>query len=142
MEEKVLVKGVFAGKIFTTVLWIVSIAFAAICIIAGDTNYDDGLIALGIVGGIVLIITTILVSTALKKRELIVTNKRVIARSAFGYRTDIPMEKVSDVSMHCFGGIGCGSPSIKVRFHFCKNKQEIFDAIASETLKRDRAFLG
>ena len=142
MEEKVLVKGEFGGKFFAVLLWILSMALIAICIVCGIVNYDEELIIMGIVGGIPLIILSIILSVILKKRELVITNKRIIARSAFGFRTDIPIEKITNISMRWFGGIGCGSPSTKVRFHFCKNKQEIFDTIASETLKRDSAFLG
>lgn len=142
MEEKVLVKGVFGGKFMVTLFWILSIAFIAICVVCGIVNYDEVLMAIGIVGGIPLIVFTVIFSVLLKKRELIVTNKRVIARAAFGYRTDLPIEKITNISMRCLGGIGCGTPSTKIRFHFCKNKQEVFDTIASETLKRDSAFLG
>ena len=142
MEEKVLVKGIFGGKFMVTLIWILSIAAIALCIVCGIVNYDEGLIIIGVVCGIPLIIFAIIFSALLKKRELIVTNKRVIARAAFGYRTDLPIEKITNVSMRCFNGIGCGTPSTKIRFHFCKNKQEIFDTIASETLKRDSAFLG
>ena len=64
----------------------------------------------------------------LDKRELIITNKRVIARGAFSFRTDFPIEKVTSVSTRWFGGIGCGTPSLKIMMFFCKNKQEIFQA--------------
>ncbi|MBE6787208.1 MAG: hypothetical protein E7537_02550 [Ruminococcaceae bacterium] len=142
MEEKVLIKGVFGGKFIITILWILGITFFALCCIGGIIDNDAEIIIIGMVGGIPLIFFATILTVLLKKCELIVTNKRVIARGAFGYRTDLPIEKITNISMRYFGGIGCGSPSTKVRFHFCKNKQEIFDTIASETLKRDSAFLG
>ena len=137
MEEKILIKGDFALRFIPIVLSAVGIFIFALF-----TLIDGAFFLINLIIAIIFIVAAIIANKALKKRELIVTNKRVIARGAFGYRTDLPIEKITNVSMRCFGGIGCGTPSTKIRFHFCKNKQEIFDTIASETLKRDSAFLG
>ena len=67
MEEKVLVKGEFGGKFFAVLLWILSMALIAICIVCGIVNYDEELIIMGIVGGIPLIILSIILSVILKK---------------------------------------------------------------------------
>lgn len=136
MEEKVLIKGEFGGKFLVVLLYIVAALTAFVFIVSGD----DDLIPVGIVFGLVLVLFAIILNVLLNKRELVVTNKRVIARGAFGYRTDLPTEKVTNVSTYWFGGIGCGSPSSKIRFLFCKNKVEIFDVIISESLQRDSKY--
>lgn len=143
MEEKVLIKGVFGGKIITIILYIIAaIGFALLTVIDLVAEFSGILIMTGVISAIFLVAYGIIVSIIMKKRELIVTNKRVIARGVFSFRTDFPIEKITDVSMRWFGGIGCGTPSLKIMLYFCKNKQEIFDTVASETLKRDSAFLG
>lgn len=142
MEEKILIKGTFGGKFIPFIFYIIGVVpFVILTIYDVADSWDGILITLG--AGILLLFggLGLIMSVIIKKRELIITNKRIIVRSAFGFRTDFPIEKVTDISMRPFSGIGCGSPSLKIMFHFCKNKQEIFDTIASETLKRDSAFL-
>ena len=141
MEEKVLIKGEFGGKVIPVILYVLAaIAFLVLTIFDIVDSWDGILVAIGAGSAIVLAVCGILLKAIFKKRELIVTNKRVIARSAFGFRTDIPIEKITDVSMRYFNGIGCGSPSLKVMFPFCKNKIEIFDTIVSESLQRDSKY--
>lgn len=141
MEEKVLIKGEFGGKVIPVILYVLAaIAFLVLTIFDIVDSWDGILIAIGAGSAIVLAVCGILLKAILKKRELIVTNKRVIARGAFGFRTDIPVEKITDVSMRYFNRIGCGSPSLKVMFPFCKNKIEIFDTIVSESLQRDSKY--
>lgn len=134
MEEKVLVKGVFGGKFISIILYILAV------VTFGFLAMATAILIMGLISGIVLAIFGLIISAILKKRELIVTNKRVIARGAFGFRADLPIEKITDVSMRWFNGIGCASPSLRIRFHFCKNKTEIFDTIISESLQRDSKY--
>lgn len=135
MEEKVLIKGEFGGKFLVVLLYIAAALTAFLLIVT-----DDDLIALGFLCGIVLALFAVILNVILNKRELVVTNKRVIARGAFGFRADLPIEKVTNVSMRWFNGIGCASPSLRIRFHFCKNKTEVFDTIISESLQRDSKY--
>lgn len=137
MEEKVLIKGIFGGKFIFVILYILAAVSFGILTMVDIIDYWDGiLIITGGIIAIVLVACGIIISKIMKKRELIVTNKRVIARSAFSFRTDFNIEKITSVSTRAFGGIGCGTSSLKILFHFCKNKQEIFDTIAAETLKK------
>lgn len=141
MEEKVLIKGVFGGKFISIILYILAIIFAVFFIALDSSLYADGaLIAIGVIFAIGLIGWGIIIGKLLKKREMIVTNKRVIVRSAFGFREDMPIEKITNVSTRFFSGIGCGTPSTKIKFHFCKNKVEVFDTIISESLQRDSKY--
>lgn len=141
MEEKILIKAVFSSlKFLVTILWVLTvICFLVFAIIAIDWE-EPIFILTGSVSTFILVLTTLIITEILKRRELIVTNKRVIARGAFGYREDLPIEKVTNVSMCFFNGIGCGSPSAKIKYHFCKNMTEVFDTIISESLQRDSKY--
>ena len=137
MEEKVLIKAVFSKLKFLVILCYV---IAAILFVIGlGTGYDIAILWLT-VSAIFMVFVGVILGTIFKKRELIVTNKRVIARGAFGFRADIPIEKITNVSMRWFNGIGCASPSLRIIFYFCKNKTEVFDTIISESLQRDSKY--
>jgi len=137
MEEKVLIKAVFSKLKFLVILCYV---IAAILFVIGlGTGYDIAILWLT-VSAIFMVFVGVILGTIFKKRELIVTNKRVIARGAFGFRADIPIEKITNVSMRWFNGIGCASPSLRIIFYFCNNKTEVFDTIISESLQRDSKY--
>lgn len=136
MEEKVLVKGVFGGKFAVTLLYILAaVILGILSIIDIEDHWDGELIIIGAVIAVIFVVFAIILGKSLKKRELIVTSKRVIARGAFGYRTDLAIENITSVSTYAFKGIGCASSSAKIKYLFCKNKMEIFDTISAEMLK-------
>ena len=135
MEEKVLVKGLFSNVIIPIIAWVLgALSFVIFALI------DDDLIASGVLFALIFLAIGFIALAILKKRQMIVTNKRVIARGAFGCRVDLPIEKVTSTSIYIFNGIGCASPSKRIRFFFCKNKIELFDTIASEVLQRDSKY--
>ena len=141
MEEKVLIKAEFSGvKFLIGLIWFLALAPALLLVLIGVVESDEELIPVGILIGVVMAIFAFLFAKILKARELIVTNKRVIARAAFGHRVDLPIEKVTGVSTCFFGGIGCSSPSARVKFHFVKNKMDVFNTIAAEVLQRDSKY--
>ena len=140
-EVEILIEGVFGGNIFSSILYtLATIGFVALSLLDVIAEWDGLLIAIGFGLSIILVGIGIIISTIQKKRKLIVTNKKVIAIRAFGFRMELPIEKISSVFTCSFKGIGCGTSSAKILFFFCKNKQEVFDVIIAETLKRDRAF--
>ena len=140
-EDEILIKGVFEGNIFSSILYtLATIGFVALSLLDVLAGWYGVLIAIGFGSSIILVGIGIIISTIQKKRKLIVTNKKVIAIRAFGFRMELPIEKISSVFTCSFNGIGCGTSSAKILFFFCKNKQEVFDVIIAETLKRDRAF--
>ena len=140
MEEKVLVKGVFGGKFLVTLIYIFAALIGVIFIGMGIADENEEVIIPGVFMVLVFVIMGIIVNIILNKREFIVTNKRVIARGAFGFRADMPLEKVTAIRTYFWSGIGCSTPSVRVKYIFCKNKIEIFDTIAAEVLQRDSKF--
>lgn len=142
MEEKILIKGDFGGKFIPLILYILAaVAFGVLTMIDLIDYWGGVLIIIGALSAIVLVTWGVILDAILKKREMIVTTKRVIVRGAFGYRTDLAVEKITDVSMCWLNGIGCASPSARVKYHFCKNKMELFDTIVAEVLQRDSKYL-
>lgn len=142
MEEKILIKGDFGGKFIPIILSALGVVAFIVLTIIDILGYFGGvLIGIGLISAVILFIYAIIINEILKRRELIITNKRAIARGSFGFRADLPIEKITDVSMRWFNGIGCASPSLRIRFHFCKNKTEVFDTIISESLQRDSKYL-
>lgn len=142
MEEKILIKAVFSSlKFLVTIFWFLSAICFLVFAIIGIYWEETIFILIGSVSTFILVLTTLIITEILKRRELIVTNKRVIARGAFGFRADLPIEKITDVSMCWLNGIGCASPSARVKYHFCKNKMELFDTIVAEVLQRDSKYL-
>lgn len=79
----------------------------------------------------------ILFKHILKKREFIVTNKRVIVRSSFGFRKDIQLNKITSTSTYFFKGVGVASSSARIKVFFCKNKMDLFDLISKELLSEN-----
>ena len=142
MEEKIIIKAEFFSLNFLVIIfWIIfGITFMY--------NFSQAIL----LGGIYILLTGILSSMPsfliaillkhiLNKRELIVTNKRVILRGAFSFRIDIPIEKITNVSMSFLYGIGCGGASARIHILFCKNKSDVFDVIISQTLQRDKKYI-
>ena len=137
MEEKILIKAEFSSLNFLFIIPLLPLVpFFNIIVATNRIMLFAPFIAICVF----LFLVVWIIKKILEKREIIVTNKRVIARGAFGQRLDIPIEKITNVSMYWFNGIGCGSPSSKIRFHLCKNKTEIFDTIISESLQRDSKY--
>lgn len=141
MEERILARADFVKfKFLIAFLWTLSpICLLGFIIWSIDSGVVEIMLA-GIIISIIIACFTLLLSYILKKRELVVTNKRVVAKGAFGFRKDIPIEKVTSFSTFIFMGIGCSSPSAKIRFNYCKNKLEVFDAIVLEATKRNNRY--
>lgn len=137
MEEKVLLKGNLDGeklpRIIGIILGIVSII---ICISFDVELSGNGLfIFLGFVAAGIFIGIGAALMKLLEKRELVITNKRVIERRAFGFRRDIKLEDITDISMYDWNnGISVASPSARIGFVFCTNKEEIYNTIAFQIL--------
>ena len=144
MEEKVLVKGIFKSKLMsalTTILYILAPIILVVFIAIDIEQYMDGaMIVTGVLLAGLFVLGAIIIRKIFKKREVIVTNKRVIVKGILKFRKDFPIEKITEVSTCWFNGIGCASPSSKFKYHFCANKMEIFDTIAEETLQRDSKY--
>lgn len=136
MEEKVLLKGNFNGEQIPRIIGIILGIVSIIIFISFDVALSgNGLfIFLGFVEAGIFIGIGAALMKLLEKRELVITNKRVIARGCFGFRRDIKLEDITDISMSRNNGISVASPSARIGFDFCTNKEEIYNTIAFQIL--------
>ncbi len=135
MEEKILIKANFSKLNFLFVLlWIMFGGIILACVIMAADWGDIGPFFGMLVIALIWMLFILIIKHIVNKREFIVTNKRIIARGAFGYRKDIKLEKITSVSTYFCKGIGVGSSSAKIKFLFCTNKMEVFDTISKELL--------
>jgi len=135
MEEKVLIKADFGGLTpLFVILWLLFglVLFAGIIISISWVEFTPFFICL--LGAAIIFAFSRILKSALKKRRLIITNKRIIACAAFGYRRDITFEHISSIGRYFWWGIGVGSSSCKVRFNFVKNRDEIYDVLVEQLI--------
>lgn len=135
MEEKILIKAEFSK--LTPLFVLMWILFGVIILSGVISAVDYGEVSpffSALVIALIWMLFILIIKHIIKKKEFIVTNKRIIARAAFGYRKDIKLEKITSVSTCFFKGIGVGSSSAKIKFLLCTNKMEVFDTISKELL--------
>lgn len=68
--------------------------------------------------------------------SVVVTDKRVFGKTAFGRRVDLPLDSVSAVGLGAFKSIAVATSSGKIKFAFIKNRDPIHAAINDLLVKR------
>lgn len=160
MEEKILIKseqydiGKACKRIFVVVL-LALLAFCAFTFFEGFMNevryghpvsegIKTGLLyvsfnVLGIIGvPLGAAVVLYIVHYILSKEELVVSDKRIYGRVAFGHRVDLPMDSVSAVGMSIFKSIAVGTSSGKIYFNGVKNRDEIHSVISDLIIQRQK----
>ena len=75
----------------------------------------------------------------LRSYELIVTDKRVYGRVAFGKRVDLPVDSISSTAtIRIFKGISVATSSGKISFLAIKNADEIYEIASNLLIERQR----
>ena len=160
MEEKILVKSeqYNIGKICKKIFVFILLGLIAFCIgffiwhlndglqygISFSAALDDAiyfsgvalLVSLGVGVGAALILYFFY--WIMSKEELVVSDKRVYGRVAFGRRVDLPIDSVSAVGMSIFKSIAIGTSSGRIYFNGVKNRDEIHKCISDLLLDRQR----
>ena len=72
----------------------------------------------------------------LRNYELVVTDKRVYGRAAFGKRVDLPVDSVSAIGTMWLKGIAIATSSGKVAFLMIKNRDEIHKCVSDLLIDR------
>ena len=70
--------------------------------------------------------------------ELIVTDKRVYGKTAFGRRVDLPVDSVSAIGSRWLKGIAVATASGKIDFLMIKNCDEIHKCVSNLLIDRQR----
>ena len=133
MEEKVLVNGIFPKNFGKHLL--ISLIGALICNIPATAS---GIVALSIPGAffVVYFWLSLICLLCFSNAEITVTDKRIFGRAIFKQRVDLPIDKISSVGTCLFNGIGVATSSGRIKFLFCKNQNEVFEAISKLLLDR------
>lgn len=97
-------------------------------------NNMDG--SWAILVGWVFVIVAVITFCAMNACELVVTDKRVYGKAAFGKRVDLPFDMISSVGGGLFGSIGVATSSGNIRFWLIKNRDEIFSSITNLLIDR------
>ena len=65
------------------------------------------------------------------KCKIVVTDKRVYGRAAFGKQVDLPLDLISAVgTISLFSGVGVYTSSGRITFYCVKNASDVFNAIS------------
>ena len=91
---------------------------------------------IGLVLGIIIILLGFVVYCAVSKVELVVTDKRVYGRVAFGKQVDLPIDSVSSVKLSSFKGIAIGTSSGLISFWRIKNRDAIHAVLSNLLIER------
>ncbi len=73
---------------------------------------------------------TVLFYLYISKMEIVVTNKRVYGKSAFGKRVDLPIDTISAVGTSFLKGIDIGTSAGRIHFKGISNNNEIHAEIS------------
>lgn len=84
----------------------------------------------------VLVPLIILLYTWLRSYSLVITDKRVYGKTAFGKQVDLPLDSVSAVGTSALKGIAVGTSSGKIRFKLIKNQKDIHRVISKLLAER------
>ena len=65
--------------------------------------------------------------------DLVVTDRRVYGKAAFGRRIDLPISKISSISLgaNLFSSISVATSSGKLVFYLLQNREEVYQTISS-----------
>lgn len=91
-------------------------------------NSQDVLV--GIIVGLVVLALGVLFLFWIKT-SLIVTDKRVYGKAAFGKQVDLPIDSISAIGISALKGIAVGTSSGKINFKLIKNQEEIHSVIGN-----------
>ena len=91
-------------------------------------------VVLAVTGGVSLI--CLLIFAWMRSYEMVVSDKRVYGRTAFGKRVDLPMDSISAVATRGFKGIAVATSSGKIAFLMIKNRDEIHKIISNLLIER------
>ncbi len=137
MEEKIVAKGTSSKiNIFTILSGIAAAVFYFIGFdmkSSGDSNT-----ALWFAIALALTLVTLLVFWAMSFCEIVVTDKRIYGKVAFGKRVDLPMDSVSAVAVTSLvtQGVSVSTSSGRITFYYLSNRDDISSTIRELLIAR------
>lgn len=88
---------------------------------------------------VVLTLIGVLIYFWLRSYELIVTDKRICGKVAWGKRVDLPVDSVSSIAtILILKGISVSTTSGRISFRFIKNVDDIYNVIVNLLIERQQ----
>ena len=96
-------------------------------------------ILISLIPTVVMMIFSIIIDRWLRSYELIITDKRIYGKVAFGKQVDLPLDSVSATStIGLFKGVAVSTASGKISFLAIKNVSEIYKVISNLLIERQQ----
>ncbi len=142
MEEKVIVRSENYKIKWLLIIALILIDVVAIPIIPDfAAGSDELLILYGLL--LLLNIALILIKVWLSSYEMVVTDKRVYGKIAFGKRVDLPLDSISATStLRILKGVSVSTSSGIIKFLLIKNANEMYEEISKLLLERQKKEYG
>lgn len=87
----------------------------------------------------ILLLLALLIKFWLSSYEMVVTDKRIYGKVAWGKRVDLPLDSVSATStLRGFKGVSVSTASGRIKFLLIKNANEIYNEINSLLIQRQK----
>ena len=87
----------------------------------------------------ILILLVLLVYVWMRSYSIVITDKRVYGKAAFGKQVDLPLDSISAVGTSALKGVSVGTSSGRINFKLIKNQQEVHSAISKLLSERQNA---
>lgn len=133
MNERELIKGK-TDKVISIAIPLVLIIAGVLCFVRCVVDSDDW--ETFFVLSIVLVILGVLSFLYLSRCEMVVTDKRIYGKAAFGKRVDLPLDSISAVATSAFNGIAVSTSSGRIMFLCMSNKEDLYKSISGLLMER------
>lgn len=103
------------------------------------TFYWNEFLPFGVVAFVSLILLAFILKFWLSSYEMVVTDKRIYGKVAWGKRVDLPFDSISATStLRLFKGVSVSSASGRIKFLLIKNASEMYNEINKLLIERQK----
>lgn len=134
MNERELIRGKadrIISIVIPLVLFVAGVLSFVHCFVADSDSWKTFLIL-----AIVLVVLGVIAFFYLSRCEIVVTDKRIYGKAAFGKRVDLPLDSVSAVATSAFNGIAVSTSSGRIMFLCMSNKEDLYKNISGLLMDR------
>ena len=135
MEEKVLIEGVFKNP---TLPYKICTILGAVLLLISLFLFICSLVVLAIIllmVGFLLLFIRLICTNFICECELTVTNKRIYGSTRFGQEVNIPLSKISSVTLDGYNGIYFSYPGNFAGFCYCQNVDDVYEVVSELLIK-------
>ncbi len=135
MEEKILIEGVFKNH---TLPYKICAILGTVLLLVSLLLFIGSLSALAIISlifGFTLLFMGLLCTHFICECELTVTNKRIYGSTELGHDVNIPLSKISSVTLGGLNGLFFSYAGNNVGFYHCQNVDDVYDVVSELLIK-------